>query len=239
MDATTKQKEYNKETDASWGRPFLQIGNISSLRKKSLLFFTLTILMTLMVAAGVLYESANHWTLLHESMGNGDVAGSGNRLSGFPPVYLAGSLVLLLCTLIVAMIFFQRNIILPLERIGNATRRMTEGQLNTPIRIKAKDEIGRIGELINDLAINMQEVLLYIWNYTHQNFVLLDRISEQLNDQPDGALTPPWVKDDIARIRQDNEDLKFIVTTFDYFEVKLEHEKMVSDPLQDTVEPEV
>lgn len=217
MGTATNQQEYNKENDNFFGEAYLQAANASELKKKSLFFFALTIMLTLTVAAGVLCESTN------------------NRIHVLPSIFLTASLTLLLCTLIGGMLFFKRNIMIPLETTGEIVQRMAAGHLDKPIRIKAGNEIGQVAEGINGLAVNMQEVLLYIWNHTQQNFILLDRISEQLNSQPDSALPLSQLKKDIAQVRRENEGMKGIVTTFDYFEVKLEHEKIVSDPLHNPI----
>jgi len=244
MYAAAKKQEYRKGKDTSRYGSYLHTGNALNLKKKSLVFFTLTILLTLIMAAGVLYESMNNRMHIIPSEGNSEIFVHANKCNstpdsngsaGFSSAFLTGSLTLLLCTLIGGMFFFMRNIMIPLEITGEIVHRMTEGHLDKPIQVKAGNEIGQVAEGINGLAINMQEVLLNIWNHTQQNFILLDRISEQLNSQPDSALPLSQLKKDIARVRQENEGMKDIVTTFDYFEVKLEHEKMVSDPLYDTI----
>ena len=67
-----------------------------------------------------------------------------------------------------------------------ATRLMTDGRLDQPVQIATRDEIGRIGELINDLAINTQEVLLYFWNHTQENRELIDRLEKKVYAHPAG-----------------------------------------------------
>lgn len=234
MGAVANQQEYNKENGMFLEGAYSQTESATNLKKASLFFFTLSILLTLIIAACVLYEVTNNRIhvlpydgsseiLVHESKGE----------IGFLSVFLTGSLTLLLCTLIGGMLFFKRSILIPLGITGDIVQQMTEGHLNKPIQIKADDEIGQVADGINSLAINMQEVLLYIWNHTQQNGILLDHISEQLKDNPDSVSTPSGIKDDVGQLRRENEELRDIVTTFDYFEVKLEHEKMVSDPLHD------
>ncbi len=242
MCADANCEEYSTKKKSFWGEPYLQTENALSLKTKALFFFFLTILLTLVAVADVLYESTNHWvrvlptdsssgTLVHENIINGDAGIDG--VTRFFPVLLTGSLVLLLFTLIVGMIFLLRNIIIPLENIADAVRRINEGHLDKSIPIQAKDEIGHVIESINDMSVNMQEILLYIWNNNQQNFKLIDSMEEQLNKYLDNKTILSQLKKDIARIRQNNEEVQTLVTTFNYFEVKLEHEKMVSDPGQD------
>ncbi len=237
MGAATNQQEYNKENGAFGEGASLRTANVTNLQKASLFFFTLSILLTLIVAACVLYEAMNTRVHVLPSDGRSEVfTHGGNGLTGFSFVVSAGALTLLLCTLIVAMLFFKRNVMIPLGITSEIVEQMAEGHLDKPVRIKAENEIRQVADGINSLAINMQEVLLYVWNHTRQNLILLDRITRKLRDNPDYVSTPSRIAADVGQVRRENEDLQNIVTTFDYFEVKLEHEKMVSDPLHDTIQ---
>ncbi len=237
MGAVANQQGYNKENGAFGEGTYLHTANATNLKKASLFFFALSILLTLIISACVLYEITNNRTHVLPYDGSSNILVHENKGgSGFSSLFLAGSLTLLLCTLTYGMLFFKRNIMIPLGITSDIVQQMAEGHLDKPIRIKAGNEITEVAEGINSLAINMQEVLLYVWNHTQQNVVLLDRISEQLQDSPGSVATPSRIKDDVAQVRRENEELRDIITTFDYFEVKLEHEKMVSDPLHDTIQ---
>ena len=193
----------------------LQAADGTSLKNKAVFFFALTALLTLIAAVGVLYEYISH--------AQAEEAGAG--LSGYIAVLLA----FLFCTLVAAMICFQQQVLIPLAEVNATTRLMIDGHLDTLNRIKKSDEIGRLSENINDLAINMQEVLLFIWNHTQQSCELLDQITDRLDTVSDAEEIIAAIQKDLARMVQDNEDLKAIVMGFSYFEIKLEHEKMLAD----------
>ncbi len=204
------KKEFNNQAGAGSQKSFPWAGKITSLKKQLFLFFVVTTLLTLFITVGVVYESMRN---------------------GYSASYLICLLSILFITLIAAMMYFQRTVLIPLENICVATRLMTEGNLETPVRVKAGDEIGKIAELVNDLAINMQEILLFIWNHTQENSELLVKVTNSFdNSQMDCSQVMDRVKEDIHHIQMDNEDLKSIATSFSYFEIKLEHEKMLSDP---------
>ncbi len=189
----------------------LQAANDVSLKNKSRFFFSLTILLTLIAALGILYECVS-------CTGSARIPGS---------VFIV--LTLLLCTQLAAMIYVERNIIQPLMHISSATRLMADGHLETLSQLKRSDEIGRLSENINDLAINMQEVLLYAWNHSRESRELLEAISGQLDLSRSTQNPLNGIRKDILTMRRNNEDLKSIVLSFSYFEIKLEHEKMLAD----------
>ncbi len=174
------------------------------LKKKVLFFFSLSILLTLAIVGSILY------VLQEQSDG------------GLWLAFIVAALLLLI--LIWGVLFFQRNIIIPLQELCSTIQRITDGDFDKPVQIRAVDEIGQVGECVNDLAINVQEILLYTWNHTHNNFI-------PLADLP---LDPALLKKEISKIYQVNEDLKEFLRTFTYFEVKLEQDAMLSDTPDDS-----
>ena len=199
----------------------LQAANDVSLKKKAQLFFVLNFLLTMIAAAGLLYVFVKH-------------SGETSRIIH---ASLCVTLFFLLSVQIAAMIYFKNNIIKPLAEMQAASRLMAEGHLETLNYMKRADEIGSLGENINDLAVNMQEVLLFVWNHSQLSRDLLENIADDLNFSLDteksGFKIGNGIQRDISKMYKNNEDLKSIVMSFSYFEIKLEDEKMVSDYQQD------
>ncbi len=136
-----------------------------------------------------------------------------------------------LCT-IATMFLFVRNIVDPLDDIGEAARRMADGHLDETVPVRTLDEIGKIGELINDLAVNLQEVLLHVWNHTKQDSILLQHITEVV-DSGDGTGLPEGVKEKIHIVKQDVEEMKNMVKTFDFYNIRFEQGEVVASDSSD------
>jgi signal transduction histidine kinase len=217
------------KTDLSPMSILLQAANDMSLKKKTHFFFILNFLLVIIAAAGLFYLVVQH--------------------SGETTKIIHASLcilfVLLLSIQAVAMLYFKNNIVKPLAEMQVASRLMADGHLERLNHMKRADEIGALGENINDLAMNMQEVLLFVWNHTRLSRDLLENIADDLNFSLDTVLDPALdtkmsgslvTKDtqrDINTMHRNNEDLQAIVTSFSYFEIKLQNEKMVSDYQQE------
>ncbi|WP_339132756.1 MAG: HAMP domain-containing protein [Candidatus Electrothrix sp. GW3-4] len=200
----------------------LQAANDVSLEKKAQLFFVLNFLLTMIAAAGLLYLFFRH------SGGNSRVIHAS----------LCVILLFLVSVQVAAIMYCKTNIIKPLAEIRAASRLMADGHLETLNHMKRADEIGSLGENINDLAINMQEVLLFVWNHSQLSRDLLENIAQDLDfsldtEQSDFNINNS-IQKDISKMHRNNEDLKSIVMSFSYFEIKLEDEKMVSDYQQES-----
>jgi methyl-accepting chemotaxis protein len=201
----------------------LQAANNVSLKKKAQLFFVLNFLLTMIAAAGLLYVLVKH-------------CGETARIIH---VSLCVILFSLLSVQVAVMIYFKRNIIKPLAEMQAASRLMADGHLETLNYMKRADEIGSLGENINDLAVNLQEVLLFVWNHSQVSRDLLGGIANDLNfsleaEKSAGSGIENGIQKDISKMHRNNEDLKAIVMSFSYFEIKLEDEKMVSDYQQES-----
>ncbi len=171
-----------------------------SLKSKALAFFMSALLLTLLAGAFVL-------------------SGGGRPLAAL------AALGLLLCVQAAALLFFQAQVLKPLAGLQAAARLMTDGHLDRLHRVSRADEIGRLAETVNDLAVNMQEVLLFVWNHSQESRDLLERIAERAAAAPPDAV----LEEDIERMREENDSLKDIVTSFSYFEIRLEHERMLAE----------
>lgn len=87
---------------------------------------------------------------------------------------------------------------------------------------------GRIGANINELALNLQEVLLLVWNLSHQDLEALNRISRRLDSGSAGELQRSQA--DLEFIRRDLEEMQEIVRQFEFFNVVLRDEKLLAKP---------
>jgi methyl-accepting chemotaxis protein len=59
----------------------------------------------------------------------------------------------------IVMLMFMRRITGPLQEMVEETEKISDGDLSRTIVIKSKDEIGMIGETINGLTSNIQEIV--------------------------------------------------------------------------------
>ncbi len=197
----------------------LQLGAVNSLRRRIIYFFAaLIFLVGLLTVTGLF--------LMYDSSAMGE---STPVLTGKSPIFFVSIFFVLITTLISCWLFLHRSILIPLEKLRYTLQRMTEGQLDLPLSIRSNNEVGQVGELVNDLSINIQEVLLYIWNYTQQQFSLLDRITKKIVLPATADQNLSVLNQDVGEMQRNAEELQAIVTAYDYFEVKLEQDKMVSD----------
>ena len=136
-------------------------------------------------------------------------------------------LLTLSAVILITFFFLFRNIISPLEKIHSSIDSMTEGKLHHPLPIYPQDEIGHISNGINEFSINVQEMLLYVWNHCDQFNTLLENVTKTFQTHY-GEPLPPEIMNDIDFIRTNIENLRTFVRSFEFFEVQLNSGKLMS-----------
>ncbi len=208
-------------------------------RKKYLIYFIPAIFIILLLGIELIYEVGSDG--LHKNIvesiyrqlpepdkSNSDMSEVKNILESLHDRVIMVVSILFLCFAVSAILFYH-NFVKPVDKMAKGVRRMAGGHLDELIQVSSDNEIGKIGELINDLAINMQEILLHVWNHTGQDIVLLDRIVKVCGTKSGGNGIPEEIKDDLRIVRQDIENMQNMVKAFDYYNVRFEKEKIIAD----------
>lgn len=142
-------------------------------------------------------------------------------LGGGLAVLVLGALVVLLVVL--GLRLFRRRIVVALRVIETITARMAGGRLDELVDLgPRRDEIGRIGEQVNDMAINLQEIFHHLWNHGRDDLALLDAMERKLAAGEAGN-----VGEELRLLRLDVEEIRSLVTAHAYYQVDVEDEKLV------------
>lgn len=117
-----------------------------------------------------------------------DPAGSGNAVIAAltalqNKAFLMGA-VQALVTLIV-LIMLIRRITGPLKQMVEQSRLISEGDLSRTIRIHKRDEIGLIGETINGLTSNIQEIVAFGLEVDSSAQAPLEKLKKRLAGDPE------------------------------------------------------
>lgn len=119
----------------------------------------------------------------------------------------------------------------PIHTIQRAVFRLAGGKLNETVTIDTADEFGQIASGINELAANLQELLLYVWKQTGKCISLLEKMETNGNPVSKQQLT----KEDLARLKQLSDaigDLREMAKAYVFYDVRLEGEQTlaISEP---------
>ena len=197
--------------------------------RKWLWIFLLLVSLTAMAIFLLIYREFNSFTFI--------MAGSGN----VPPVDVSVHwttfklrLLLLLSSGVITIAatgFFWlhitwRRLNKPVRTIDRAVSRLAAGKLNVTVAIESADEFGKIGAGLNELAANLQELLLHIWKQSGQCMALLEKEGARVN--PASCTPPCHAAAAHQQIYESIENLREMARTYVFYDVRLEGEQTLA-----------
>ncbi|MDJ0874298.1 MAG: HAMP domain-containing protein [Desulfobacterales bacterium] len=201
-----------------------------SLRRKIQAGFLLAVLLTLLTGGGLIIQLTG--VEGSTPFGARDTAGETQK-EGHAELMvrvryaLMGGTCLALAVLFTLYIFIVRSILHPLEHTATAARLMVDGRLDATVPIQEADEIGHIGELFNDMGVNLQELLLLVWNQTGSALKSLEGIHRQLENQQ-AAPGEIDIRAHLQSAQQHLGTMQTVARSFDLYDVLLTGRKAVA-----------
>ncbi len=121
----------------------------------------------------------------------------------------------------------SRKLARPVRVLSNALSRLSRGKLNETVTLDSTDEFSQIAAGINELAANLQELLLYIWKQTGQCLEKIEHLksSAGTNEQPQLA------HESLEHIRELNKavhDLREMAKAYVFYDVYLDGDKTLA-----------
>jgi methyl-accepting chemotaxis protein len=199
---------------------YIFINKISRLKKKLLLYFLLIAIVSISVSAEIILEvsspilekniKANLYTQLEKSGLKESIPEIKEKLNDrniIGPIYeLRNRMILFLlfvsASIIASFILFTKDIVSPMDKIVEATKKLAEGDLTVTVPVMTEDEIGLIAKLINDMNKNLSEMINQVRNELNKHkFTLIDAhnsISQILTDKHNDKI----LKEKKMRVRE-------------------------------------
>ena len=115
----------------------------------------------------------------------------------------------------------------PIGIIHRAVFRLASGKLNETVDIETADEFGQIGSGINELAANLQELLLYIWKQTGQCSRHVQEIQGEVTTNCSTAMGSDNLKQ-LNELSEAIQDLRKMAKAYVFFDVRLEGEQTMA-----------
>jgi len=138
-----------------------------------------------------------------------------------PLIHLRNKVMLLLAIQVlitsVVLVIFVKKITLPLRRMFQVSARISRGDLKEAMPVYTNDEIGRMGEFINDLISDFGEVVGHVRVFASAGLDSLDDIQTRFVD-PDGREAPACRETE--QLRQSLVQLREMTEDFTLFSVE-------------------
>jgi len=207
--------------------------NGSSYIRKWLWFYVLAVVLTTLVSYCFVYHEIV--PLLDYDTATPAVSSSGSPAASVSPAALklrvllilgAGSMAVLLASLIWLRIVL-RQFHRPMLAIRRALFRLAQGRLNETVSLDSVDEFGQMGAKINELAANLQELLLCIWKQTGQCLTTLEKLQNDSNKHLKCTL-PEQNIEQLHQVIASIENLREMAKAYVFYDVRLDGEQTLA-----------
>lgn len=152
-----------------------------------------------------------------------------NPGSGVPTTFRNHLLLVLAITALcfAAIIYlFVRRLLAPLDEIAKTGMEISNGNLDVSAPTNTLDEIGELGQVVNQIAANYQEVLLFTGTTAGNSHLAVERMEKLLNrKQPSESVEE--LQEQVDIVKRDLETLEEMVKEFRFFETYFDGRKVV------------
>ena len=200
---------------------------LSYIQKWLSIYLSVMILIAIVLFLVVYFEISGTMAALELGQGSSPVMNAGKTVTVLAGLRLR--LVLILSGGVLACVVMgyawmrlaARKIGRPVRTISSAMAKLARGQLNETVAIETADEFERIGGSINELAANLQELLLHIWKQTGQCLSLLESIHSNPDLRNDRQLTLEGLGY-LKQLSEAVEDLREMAKAYVFYDVNIE-----------------
>ena len=121
----------------------------------------------------------------------------------------------------------SQRIARPVRILSNALSRLSRGQLNETVTLDTTDEFSQIATGINELAANLQELLLYIWKQTGQCLEKIEHLENSSGSENQHQL-PSESLEHIKLLNKAVHDLREMAKAYVFYDVYLDGDKTLA-----------
>jgi methyl-accepting chemotaxis protein len=229
---TNNEVTSKRSVSSSSKRTGLRLAGFLAARNRLVLIFCGLSFIALAANAKLIYDSGRDAGTM-DSSSHAVVQGLGNPNSSAGRAGIAGRLsdppFLALCATMLcfgSMIYlFVSRVVVPLHAISHAAEEMAKGNLSVTAPSYHGDEVGELGHVINNLAVNFQEVLLFTGTTVGNARGAVETIEETLKRR--GMTDSCDLEEQIAALKGDLEMLGEVVKDFRFYQAHFDGRKVV------------
>jgi HAMP domain-containing protein len=124
---------------------------------------------------------------------------------------------------------FVRKVAAPLNTVAYAAKEISRGNLTVTVPAPRRQEVGELGQIVNEVAANFQEILLLTGTTVGNANSALHRMEELMRSQS-GLDCEGQLHEHVQAIKQDLEMLGTVVKNFEFYETRFDGRKVTPRP---------
>jgi methyl-accepting chemotaxis protein len=152
-----------------------------------------------------------------------------NREQVFAPIdRLRSKAILMVAIIMVVMLIvltmFIKNITEPLQHMIQLSRKISSGDLSQTIRVDSNNELADLGLVINEMASNLQEIILLSQRICSDGRVHVDSALEQLDRANLDGPAADRLREDIGSLGEELATMGDMIAYFSFYSFDQRHD---------------
>lgn len=124
---------------------------------------------------------------------------------------------IIMIVMLIVLTMFIKNITEPLQHMIHLSQKISAGDLSQTIRIDANNELADLGHVINEMASNLQEIILFSQRICTNGRMHMDGALIQLNKPGLDNLAIDQLRRSIRSMGDELSTLAEVVTFFNFY----------------------
>lgn len=133
-------------------------------------------------------------------------------------------MVIVLFVVIIVLMMFIKNITEPLQHMIETAREISSGDLSREITIASNNELKTLGNVINEMSSNLQEIILLSGNLCLSGKAFLGRTGDLLDNKMMNEDNITKLKGDMDCLQSEMSTLSDVVELFNCYTVEKHHD---------------
>ncbi|MFP4474154.1 MAG: HAMP domain-containing protein [Desulfatibacillaceae bacterium] len=126
---------------------------------------------------------------------------------------------IILAVMVIVLTMFIKNITEPLQHVIEVSRDISNGDLSRTVRVRSDNELAELGNVINEMSTNLQEITWLSSNMCHACYQTISRVREILGEGECGPDAPERVRDEMAGLEEEVDQLAEVIEYFRFYKV--------------------
>lgn len=126
---------------------------------------------------------------------------------------------IIMLVMIIVLTMFIKNITEPLQHMIQLSEKISSGDLSQTVRIDANNELAELGNVINEMASNLQEIILLSQRMCSGGKRYVHETLDYLNDEPLTKENTAKMKEAVTKIKEDLVMLEEVIAYFSFYSV--------------------
>jgi len=130
---------------------------------------------------------------------------------------------IIMLVVIIVLTMFIKNITEPLQHMIRTSEEISAGDLSQTVRIEANNELADMGNVINEMASNLQEIILLSRRMCLKGQHFVGDVLGQLQEKPLNEERIALLEDSVKKLGDDLTLLEEVIAYFSFYTVDKHH----------------